>query len=48
MSNFVTFWQQFLNLVADFLMEEPIVWFTASFVLLMIVGIVLRAIHAFR
>lgn len=48
MQNFVTFWESFLGLVADFLMSEPIIWFTAVFLLLLIVGLLQRLFNISR
>ena len=44
MQEVVTFWTQILGAVADFLMLEPISWFTAIFVLLAVVALVRRII----
>lgn len=44
MSEVITFWTEILGAVADFLMLEPISWFTAIFVLLAVVMLVKRII----
>lgn len=45
MSNFISFSQQFLSIIVDFLMSEPIFWFVGLFLLLVIVGVVRRLLH---
>ncbi len=44
MQDVIVFWTALLQAVADFLLTEPISWFTGIFVLLAIVGIVRRII----
>lgn len=36
MQNFVSFWSDFLGVVCDFLLSEPIVYFTGLFILIVI------------
>lgn len=45
MSNFVTFFSDFLSVVVDFLSATPIFWFVALFILLFTVGIVRKILH---
>lgn len=45
MPDVVSFWSQILSAVAEFLMQEPIVYFTAIFLLLYIVALVRRIIE---
>lgn len=44
MQDVVAFWTMLLQAVAEFLMLEPIIWFTAIFLLLAVTGFVRRII----
>lgn len=45
MPNFVSFFSTFLEIVVDFLMAEPMIWFVGLFILLIVVGVVRRLLH---
>lgn len=45
MQDMISFFQQFLGLVADFLMAEPIKYFTGVFVGVCVIGIVARLLR---
>lgn len=45
MGQFLSFSSQFLEIVVDFLMSEPIIWFCGLFMLLMVVAVVRRLLH---
>lgn len=45
MPNFVSFFSNFLEVVVDFLMADPIIWFVGLFVLLFTIGIVRKILH---
>ena len=38
MSDFVTFWGELFGIVCDFLMTTPIKYFTATFILIVLIG----------
>lgn len=42
MQNVVSFWSDFFQLVASFLMSEPIVYFVSIIILIMLVGVLQR------
>lgn len=48
MSNFVNLWTDILNIIADFLLSEPIIWFVGIIVLLLIVAILQRVFNISR
>lgn len=39
MSNFVSFWSAMFDVVQDFLLSEPIIWFVGLFILFILVGL---------
>lgn len=45
MQEFLTFYTELLHLVADFLMLDPIKYFTGIFILLAVVSVVKRICH---
>lgn len=45
MQNVLTFWESFLSMIADFLLEEPIIYFVALIVLLMVVALLQRVFN---
>ena len=38
MQNVLTFWTDFLGIIADFLMSEPVVYFVALIILIFVVS----------
>lgn len=45
MPNFVAFFEQLLDVVLNFLMADPIIWFVGCFFLLFACGIVRKILH---
>lgn len=40
MQNFVSFWGSMFELVSDFLLSEPIIWFVGILILILIAGFI--------
>ena len=40
MQDFVTFWGSFLDLISDFLLAEPMIWFVGICILILIAGFI--------
>ena len=45
MQNFVSFWSDLFEIVCDFLLSPPIIWFTAIFVLISLIGFLQKAFN---
>lgn len=40
MQNFVSFWSSMFQIVSDFLMSDPIIYFVGLFILIVLVGFI--------
>lgn len=45
MQSFVTFWASMFQVVQDFLLSEPIIWFIGLFVLFILVGLLQKVFN---
>ena len=45
MQNFVIFWSDFLEIVCDFLLSTPIIWFVGIFILISLFGFLQKAFN---
>lgn len=45
MQNFVIFWSSMLDIVSDFLLSEPIIWFIGCFILIFILGFLQKLLN---
>lgn len=45
MQNFVSFWSSMLDIVSDFLLAEPIIWFVGCFILIFILGFLQKLLN---
>lgn len=48
MSNFVMLWSDLFQVVSDFLLSEPAVWFVGVFLLFMIVALLRKVFNLSR
>ena len=48
MQNFVTFWADLFDIVSDFLLSSPIIWFVGIFILISLVGFLQKAFNISR
>lgn len=45
MQSFVTFWASMFEVVQDFLLSDPIIWFVGLFMLFIIVGLLQKILN---
>ena len=45
MQNFVSFWSDLFEIVCDFLLAEPIIWFVGVLVLILLIGFLQKLIN---
>lgn len=45
MQDFLSLWSGFLTSICDFLLTEPVIWFTGCFVLIAVVAVVNKIIR---
>lgn len=45
MQNFVSFWSDLFQIVCDFLLSEPIIWFVGVIVLILVTGFLQKLVH---